>query len=334
MQPPQAYFWSVHSRPELDLHFIHKGRSYSLEFKYNEAPKVSRSMHPSMDLVELERLWVIIPGETSFQEAVARTVVIAMLERSSRKGIVTWEECLHSTNNHDLRATSHPPMSKSIEFNLPEPRFTHCEFRLLRGALQQAASMSFPFDEDEQMRLNTSGPQADLEEVANALERLFADQLIGVRRQHKEGPALSRSEIEAALRKEFSASYYLTKQGGHQLERFVRPRWQHHIEGDSFLLDEDAPATTQQGELRGVCRDLLERILRAFPAIGRKLDEKSVVWEELTDWPPYYWKVLPCGWQVSYQYIVEWEDLLTREAAFEHSYVLWLKREELFDRMW
>ena len=65
-QTPDAYFWSVHSGAELDLLLMHKGRRYGIEFKYSEAPKVSRSMHSAVELLHLDRLWVITPRRNSY----------------------------------------------------------------------------------------------------------------------------------------------------------------------------------------------------------------------------------------------------------------------------
>lgn len=66
VQAPQAYFWSVHGGPELDLLLWHEGRRYGVEFKYSEAPATGRSMHSAVELLGLERLWVIVPIETAY----------------------------------------------------------------------------------------------------------------------------------------------------------------------------------------------------------------------------------------------------------------------------
>jgi len=66
VRPPQAYFWAAHSGSELDLFFMQKGKRYGMEFKYNEAPKITRSMHAALDILRLDQLWVVHPGRHSY----------------------------------------------------------------------------------------------------------------------------------------------------------------------------------------------------------------------------------------------------------------------------
>lgn len=64
--PSQQFFWATHSGAELDLLFLHRGRRYGVEFKFNEAPRVTRSMHIAIDDLELAHLWIIYPGEHQY----------------------------------------------------------------------------------------------------------------------------------------------------------------------------------------------------------------------------------------------------------------------------
>jgi predicted AAA+ superfamily ATPase len=63
IKPPQAFFWATHSGAELDLFFLHQGRRYGMEYKFNEAPKVTKSMRTALDTLNLEHLWLIYPGQ-------------------------------------------------------------------------------------------------------------------------------------------------------------------------------------------------------------------------------------------------------------------------------
>lgn len=63
----QIYFWSTYSGAELDLFFFHKGRRYGMEFKYSEAPVVTKSMHSALETLKLDYLWIVYPGNTPFQ---------------------------------------------------------------------------------------------------------------------------------------------------------------------------------------------------------------------------------------------------------------------------
>lgn len=62
IRPAQSFFWSTYSGAELDLFFLHKGRRFGVEFKFNEAPKAARSMRIALDDLHLDHLWIIHPG--------------------------------------------------------------------------------------------------------------------------------------------------------------------------------------------------------------------------------------------------------------------------------
>lgn len=66
IKPQQAYFWSTYSGAELDLFFLHKGRRYVVEFKFKEAPAVTKSMHAAMDTLNLRHLWIVYPGVNAY----------------------------------------------------------------------------------------------------------------------------------------------------------------------------------------------------------------------------------------------------------------------------
>jgi len=61
-----AYFWATHGGAELDLLLIQHGKRWGVEFKYGDAPAVTKSMRIAMEDLKLERLWVIHPGEESY----------------------------------------------------------------------------------------------------------------------------------------------------------------------------------------------------------------------------------------------------------------------------
>ncbi|TYO95749.1 hypothetical protein EDC39_1176 [Geothermobacter ehrlichii] len=61
-----TYFWATYSGAELDLLFFRGGRRYGVEFKFNEAPKITRSMRSALKDLELEHLWVVYPGRQPF----------------------------------------------------------------------------------------------------------------------------------------------------------------------------------------------------------------------------------------------------------------------------
>ncbi len=66
MQPAEAYFWSTYSGAEIDLLLLRDGKRYGVEFKFSEAPRITRSMHVAISDLSLDELWVIYPGHEEY----------------------------------------------------------------------------------------------------------------------------------------------------------------------------------------------------------------------------------------------------------------------------
>ncbi len=66
IRPEDAYFWATHSGAELDLFFLRQGKRFGVEFKLNEAPRVTRSMHVALEDLGLDHLWIVYPGRESY----------------------------------------------------------------------------------------------------------------------------------------------------------------------------------------------------------------------------------------------------------------------------
>jgi len=62
LRPSDAWFYATQSGTELDLFLQHNGRRLGFEFKYNEAPRTTRSMRIATDDLQLDHLWIICPG--------------------------------------------------------------------------------------------------------------------------------------------------------------------------------------------------------------------------------------------------------------------------------
>lgn len=61
-----AYFWATHSRAELDLMVLAKGKRWGFEIKYQDAPTITKSMRIAMQDLKLEKLWVVYPGKAGY----------------------------------------------------------------------------------------------------------------------------------------------------------------------------------------------------------------------------------------------------------------------------
>jgi predicted AAA+ superfamily ATPase len=67
VQPEQAYFYAVHSGAELDLFMLADGRRVGVEFKREDAPRLTHSMHVALEDLKLDRLSVIYPGTRRYR---------------------------------------------------------------------------------------------------------------------------------------------------------------------------------------------------------------------------------------------------------------------------
>lgn len=63
----EFFFWSTHSGAEVDLFWQHKGRNWAIEFKYADAPKITKSMQSAVEDLKLAHLWVVYPGSQSYR---------------------------------------------------------------------------------------------------------------------------------------------------------------------------------------------------------------------------------------------------------------------------
>ncbi|MBI4586311.1 MAG: ATP-binding protein [Planctomycetes bacterium] len=62
----EAYFWATQSGAELDLLVFSGGKRLGFEFKYADAPSITRSIKTAHQDLQLERLFVVAPGDKSY----------------------------------------------------------------------------------------------------------------------------------------------------------------------------------------------------------------------------------------------------------------------------
>jgi len=60
------YFWNTHAGAKLDLFWRARGQNWGVEFKYEDAPRLTRSIKTAVEDLELERLWVVYPGKAAY----------------------------------------------------------------------------------------------------------------------------------------------------------------------------------------------------------------------------------------------------------------------------
>jgi predicted AAA+ superfamily ATPase len=62
----QAYFWATHSGAEVDLLVHWHGKRWGFEFKYSDAPVMTKSMHIALSDLKLERIFTVYPGKEAY----------------------------------------------------------------------------------------------------------------------------------------------------------------------------------------------------------------------------------------------------------------------------
>lgn len=65
----QAYFWSTYQGAEVDLIIDYKGKRNAYEFKYSDAPTLTKSMQIAMQDLSLKDLFIIYPGNKDYSLA-------------------------------------------------------------------------------------------------------------------------------------------------------------------------------------------------------------------------------------------------------------------------
>jgi predicted AAA+ superfamily ATPase len=70
----ECYFWSTHADAELDLFIMKNNKRIGFEFKYSDAPKITKSMRIALEDLKLDHLIVVYPGNEIFPLAEKVTV--------------------------------------------------------------------------------------------------------------------------------------------------------------------------------------------------------------------------------------------------------------------
>jgi hypothetical protein len=63
----KSYFWATHSGAEVDLVIVSGNKKIGFEIKYTDNPRITRSMRIAINDLNLEHLYLIIPGKEFFK---------------------------------------------------------------------------------------------------------------------------------------------------------------------------------------------------------------------------------------------------------------------------
>ncbi len=62
----ECYYWGVHGQSELDLFLPHHKKPIGFEVKFTEKPLITKSMHSAIKDLNLDKLYVVHPGNDNF----------------------------------------------------------------------------------------------------------------------------------------------------------------------------------------------------------------------------------------------------------------------------
>jgi len=66
LETRDTYFWATHAGAELNLLIMAQGKRFGFELKYADAPARQRSMLIALEDLHLDHLWVVYPGDQSY----------------------------------------------------------------------------------------------------------------------------------------------------------------------------------------------------------------------------------------------------------------------------
>ena len=83
----ECFFWATHRGAELDLLLVRGTTRRAFEFKYSSAPKVTRSLHSALADLEVDRIEIVYPGDSTY--ALADRIDVVGLGPLIRSGILS-----------------------------------------------------------------------------------------------------------------------------------------------------------------------------------------------------------------------------------------------------
>jgi hypothetical protein len=179
------------------------------------------------------------------------------------------------------------------------------EYWFLDSAIEMTIGFSWIVPNEQNcLAVNRLALDLNVTEIADVLDRLFQRGDLAATTpldlenyRTNRGFTPSRKQIEAALNEQSPLSYFLTAQGGERWEIYSKPDWSKYFSGFMNL-------DTQVAELEGATKNVLKKCFE----FKHFLDDiywcisGTEIWETLTPYHATYWKSLPDGYRVRYQF--------------------------------
>lgn len=170
-----AHFWATYAGAELELFLFARGKRLGYEIKYEEAPRVTKSMRVAIGDLHLDSLQIVYPGSSSYP----------------------LDEKIRALSLSDLDSALRPPVTGEAHVSASAPR--------LNGVLEVPGSNpgaptrvmtnceSLGQTGDRNSRASSPGSLSDLEHVAGPHIASLADRRSSSRRGSPGCPRRRRS---------------------------------------------------------------------------------------------------------------------------------------------
>lgn len=207
-----------------------------------------------------------------------------------------------------------------------EPRLSRAEYWILETVAEAQVPLHWLGSESNFIQvLNKAGHGLDRAGIAAALEQMFEAGWLYVLAQSGREFAPTRSQIERQLAAHDLAHddwvhYGLTALGGAAWEAFACPRWERFVDETFYDPDHDPQdRAVMIGADRMLVYHRFEWMCNVgfHPYCGLRPLAKSAQWETLRPWQATYWKELPWGYRLEYEFVPHPHEPEPRNIAFE-----------------
>lgn len=205
---------------------------------------------------------------------------------------------------------------------------TRGEYWLLETAIESAIPVLCLDSGNIELFLNKMGHGMDRHLLIRTLSDLLYDGLIQVYTfGHKDEiytPSLE--QISAALDEKSQLGvggmyYQLTKKGAVMWETFAAPEWNLFID-ESYGWDEEMQQDNI-GCLISTNQELLAKYFKHSNLNGYPVKREHSKWDILRPWQATYWKTLPIGYRVRFEYPPDHEPTIDEQEMFRMNRPTW-----------
>src|SRR5687768_13425094 len=201
-----------------------------------------------------------------------------------------------------------------------EVQFTRGEYWLLETVVEAQIPICWLVSVSIEELLNKQTHGLKRDEIIQTLNNLFSMGLIeALNDDNDNGFILNIEQIESALNEKqvkiTKRTYFgLTAKGGKYWESFAVPDWNLFLENNSTTLENNENLL---GEILCADKKMVEDVLGGKQNyLNIKVIPESIIWDELRPWQATYWKQLPVGYRVRYEFLepdvpVFWDQIPT-----------------------